>query len=92
MSFVILCFGKFSSLSNIPECPKGKGPDVFHGKVIHSTDYATMDHADAINLIKEKSVVVVELQKSALDIAMECSTVNGQSITEAAYTSRKRFL
>lgn len=77
MIFVILCFGKFNSLPKIPEFPKGKELEVFYGKVIHSADYAAMDHTDASNLIKEKRVDVAGLQKSAVDITMECSTVNG---------------
>lgn len=78
MGFVILCFGKFSNLPNIPEFPKDKGPEVFHGKVMHSSEYAAMDNIDAANLIRDKKIAVVGFQKSALDIAMECSSANGQ--------------
>jgi dimethylaniline monooxygenase (N-oxide forming) len=75
--FVILCSGMFSDVPNFPEFPPNKGPSAFYGKVLHSKDYSAMDNETAAKFVKGKRVVVVGFHKSALDIAMECSTANG---------------
>ncbi|KAK7853162.1 putative flavin-containing monooxygenase 1 [Quercus suber] len=68
--------GRFSDIPH-SRIPPNQGPEIFHGKVIHSMEYAAMDYESAAKLIKGKQVTVVGFQKSVLDIAMECSMANG---------------
>ncbi|KAI3824867.1 hypothetical protein L1987_06339 [Smallanthus sonchifolius] len=77
VEFVILCLGRFKNVPNIPEFPTGEGPEVFRGQVIHSMEYAAMDAKVAEEFVKGKKVVVVGFGKTGLDIARECSSING---------------
>ncbi|CAK9329684.1 unnamed protein product [Citrullus colocynthis] len=81
--FVILCMGKYSGMPYIPEFPPNEGPEVFHGKVLHSMDYAAISKTETggvsacTQLVKGKRIAVVGSLKSAMDIAMECAEANG---------------
>ncbi|XP_071693104.1 probable flavin-containing monooxygenase 1 [Rutidosis leptorrhynchoides] len=80
LDFVILCLGRFKDVPNIPNFAAEKGPDVFQGQAIHSMKYASMDHEKASEFVKGKKVVVVGFGKTGLDIARECSAINGSEL------------
>lgn len=75
--FLILCVGRYG-VAKVPKFPKGRGPEVFHGKVLHSMEYSSMAHADADKLIRGKRVVVVGSGKSGLDTVAQCAEANGE--------------
>ncbi|KAI6679785.1 hypothetical protein NL676_033666 [Syzygium grande] len=74
--FLAMCIGKYGDIPKIPVFPKGKGPDVFQGKVVHSMDYSKLDQEAATQLLRGKKVVVVGYKKSGIDLAMECAEAN----------------
>ncbi|KAI9181436.1 hypothetical protein LWI28_015010 [Acer negundo] len=80
-----IAMGRYCDVPNIPEFPPKKGPEAFHGKVIHSMDYAAMDYESAANFVKGKQVTLVGFQKSALDIAMESSVANDCRVEKSMY-------
>ncbi|XP_060168714.1 probable flavin-containing monooxygenase 1 [Lycium barbarum] len=77
VDFVVVCVGRFTQVPNIPEFPPNRGPDALQGKVIHSMDYSKMDPKTAANFVKGKQVAIIGFNRSGMDVAMECSTVNG---------------
>ncbi|KAE8647219.1 hypothetical protein Csa_018944 [Cucumis sativus] len=73
---VVICVGRYGDIPNIPTFPHNKGQEVFKGKVLHSLDYAKLDHDDARALLQNKRVVIVGYRKSAIDLAVECAEAN----------------
>ncbi|XP_042507030.1 probable flavin-containing monooxygenase 1 [Macadamia integrifolia] len=74
--FLVVCSGKYGDVPMMPRFPHNKGPDVFHGKVLHSLDYSKLDEEAASELLKGKKVVIVGYKKSAIDLAVECGEAN----------------
>ncbi|KAK3438626.1 probable flavin-containing monooxygenase 1 [Eucalyptus grandis] len=74
--FLVMCVGKYGDIPKMPVFPKGKGPEVFQGKVMHSMDYSKLDQEATTQLLRGKKVVVVGYKKSAIDLAMECAEAN----------------
>ncbi|MFS8031752.1 putative flavin-containing monooxygenase [Helianthus anomalus] len=77
VDFVLLCVGRFKDVPSMPQFPARKGPEVVRGRAMHSLEYVAMDHDEAEEFVKGKKVVVVGFGKSGLDIARECSSING---------------
>jgi dimethylaniline monooxygenase (N-oxide forming) len=76
--FLILCVGRYG-VTKVPTFPPNRGPEVFHGQVIHTMDYSGMEHGDAAEMIRGKRVVVVGSGKSGLDTAAQCAEANGDT-------------
>ncbi|CAL9110603.1 unnamed protein product [Musa textilis] len=74
--FVVMCIGKYGDVPNMPTFPRGKGPETFLGKVMHSLDYCMLDDEAAKSLMKGKKVVIIGYKKSAIDLAVECAEAN----------------
>ncbi|XP_008800513.1 probable flavin-containing monooxygenase 1 [Phoenix dactylifera] len=74
--FVVMCIGKYGDVPVMPVFPHGKGPEIFHGKVMHSLDYCKLDEEAAKTLMRGKKVVVIGYKKSAIDLAVECAEAN----------------
>lgn len=74
--FLVVCIGKYGDIPKLPTFPPKKGQEVFHGKVLHSLDYAKLDKETARALLKGKKVAIVGYKKSAIDLAVECAEAN----------------
>ncbi|CAN6442300.1 unnamed protein product [Victoria cruziana] len=77
VDFVIFCTGIYGDIPKWPLLEKGKGPDVFRGKVIHAVDLYSMEHREVDDLITGKRIAVVGFLKSGMDIATKCANNNG---------------
>ena len=71
-----MCIGKYGDIPNMPAFPHGKGPEIFHGKVMHSLDYCKLDEEASKELMSGKKVAVIGYKKSAIDLAVECAEAN----------------
>ncbi|GMY29098.1 probable flavin-containing monooxygenase 1 [Fagus crenata] len=74
--FLVVCIGKYGDIPKLPTFPPKKGQEAFHGKVLHSLDYAKLDKETARALLKGKKVAIVGYKKSAIDLAVECAEAN----------------
>lgn len=60
----------------MPTYPSDRGPEVFHGKVLHTMDYSKLDKEAARSLLEGKKVAIIGYKKSAIDLALECAQAN----------------
>ncbi|KAL3825473.1 hypothetical protein ACJIZ3_021502 [Penstemon smallii] len=74
--FLVICTGKYGDVPAIPKFPKNKGPEIFHGKVMHTIDYCKLNEDESTQLLKGKKVVIFGYKKSAIDLAVECAEAN----------------
>nr|QNT35806.1 fern oxime synthase 1 [Pteridium aquilinum] len=75
--YVLVCVGHYGDIAKTPKfAVPSKGPQAFHGKVLHSLDYSKLDEAATKKLLTGKRVIVVGSRKSALDAVMEASNSN----------------
>ncbi|KAF3446134.1 hypothetical protein FNV43_RR11313 [Rhamnella rubrinervis] len=74
--FLVVCVGKYGDIPKMPTYPSNKGPDVFHGNVLHTMDYSKLDKEAARLLLEGKKVAIVGYKKSAIDLALECAQAN----------------
>jgi dimethylaniline monooxygenase (N-oxide forming) len=66
-------------VTKVPTFPPNRGPEVFHGQVLHTMDYSRTEHGDAAELIRGRRVVVVGSGKSGLYTAAQCADANGDT-------------
>lgn len=85
VDFVIVCTGRYGDIPKWPLFEKGKGPDVFRGKVIHAVDLYSMEHREVDDLITGKRIAVVGFLKSGMDIATKCANNNGEKMKESSH-------
>ncbi|KAK4493252.1 hypothetical protein RD792_017871 [Penstemon davidsonii] len=88
--FLVICTGKYGDVPAIPKFPHNKGPEIFHGKVMHTLDYCKLNEDESTQLLKGKKVVIFGYKKSAIDLAVECAEANqgpdGQTCTMVVRT------
>ncbi|KAL6010518.1 hypothetical protein ACLOJK_000952 [Asimina triloba] len=87
--FVVVCIGKYGDVPKMPVFPRNKGPEVFHGTVMHSMDYCKLEKEEAHTLMKGKKAAVIGYKKSGIDLALECAEAN-QAVSKRFHSWNKQ--